>query len=309
MKYLSVKFICHFESPGQLSAYKGSMLRGVLGKHLRRAVCLSPRSECGHCLVGEACLFPRLFTAPAASDNSGAAPTLTPPFCLEPELDKKTFYQTGESFSFTLKLFSYAVDYLPYFVHAFTLAGRNGLGRGSDSGAGRFQITDIFQGDVSIYDDREQKLRGTVFEELACPSLRPAAEAGTVELKLKTPLRFKAGNHLAAKMDFPQLMRLILRRLKSLWALEGQSFQLTEEEFASLTEAAATVTIKENALYWQDWSRYSGRQKVVMSLGGLSGRIIYQGQVEAFREYLNLASLVHIGKQTSFGLGALCFSY
>jgi len=40
-----------------------------------------------------------------------------------------------------------------------------------------------------------------------------------------------------------------------------------------------------------------------MNLGGITGRIVYSGQVEPFLPYLQAAEILHIGKATSFGLG------
>ena len=40
-----------------------------------------------------------------------------------------------------------------------------------------------------------------------------------------------------------------------------------------------------------------------MEFGGLTGRVGFRGPVRAFADYLDFAHHVHIGKQTSFGLG------
>ena len=106
MKILSVRFICRLKNNGLFSAYKGSMLRGALGVCLRRAVCMTQKSECFH-LLRATCVFPRLFTAASAPEGSGTAPLLPPPFCIEPAQDRQTEYAAGETFSFGLKLFSY----------------------------------------------------------------------------------------------------------------------------------------------------------------------------------------------------------
>lgn len=113
MKYLAVRITCRLLSDASFSAYKGSMLRGTLGSQLRRAVCMTQKNDCTQCLLGRTCIFPRLFTAASAPQGSGTAPLLPPPFCIVPTTDKKTLYEKGEFFSFTLKLFSYAVDICP----------------------------------------------------------------------------------------------------------------------------------------------------------------------------------------------------
>ncbi len=305
MKYIAVDFICQLESPAVFSPYKGSMLRGALGTSLRRSVCMTHKRECGGCMLQATCMFPRLFGACAAPAGGGTTPLLPPPFCIEPPHDRKTAYDEGERFSFGLKLFSHATEYLPYFVHAFMLAGRHGLGKRAEPGQGRFRLVDIRQGGNSLYDAATETLHSPQVEELPLPSLQPTGETALLACDLLTPLRFKADNRLAARLDFPTLMRLIIRRIKSLCALDGLSFQLPQEEFSRLFALAADIVIEEDSLRWEDWSRYSGRQQTVMQLGGLVGRIVYRGAVAAFAEYLAFASLAHIGKQSSFGLGAL----
>lgn len=305
MKYLQLSLVCRMQSPACLYAYNGSMLRGVLGANLRRAVCMTQKKECVQCMLASTCVFPRLFTAAAAPEKCGTAPMLPPPFCLFPAPEGQRVYAPGEMFAFTLRLFSYAVEYLPYFIHAFTLAGQRGIGRGAEHGQGRFRIIDVMQGGHSIYDAEAERLHPYAPADLPLPAFHPGREEQALDLRLLTPLRFKQENRLAAELDFPRLIGLILRRIKSLLALDHEVFRLPREEFSTLMQAASAVQVEENGLVWQDWSRYSGRQNTLMKLGGLIGRIRYRGAVESFRDYLEFAQRVHIGKQTSFGLGAL----
>lgn len=303
MKYLSVHILCRLLSDGSFSAYKGSMLRGILGSHLRRAVCMIQKSDCTQCLLGKTCIFPRLFTAASAPQDGCTAPLLPPPFCIVPSADKKTFFEKGELFSFTLKLFSYAVEYLPYFIHALTLAGQRGMGKGSEHGAGMFSIEEVRHGDSQLYDARNEHLAPCAGQDLKIPVLGQDMGTASLACHFITPLRFKAANRLSSELDFSTLFRLILRRIRSLSALEGQSYRLPDDMFSMIFQCAESIRVEENSLRWEDWSRYSGRQQAVMQFGGLTGRIVYRGPVHAFTDYLDFAHHVHIGKQTSFGLG------
>lgn len=304
MKYLEVSFVCQMQSRGCFYAYNGSMLRGALGGSLRRAVCMTQKTDCTRCMVAATCIFPRLFTAAAAPEKCGTAPMIPPPFCLLPSLEGQRVYEAGENFSFTLKLFSYAVDYLPYFIHAFTLAGRKGLGSGAEHGQGIFRIVDVVQDGRSVYDTEAERLHSCAPRDLSIPVFCPVQEESSLDVRLLTPLRFKQKNHLATDLVFFQLMLLVIRRIKSLLALDGEAFFLSREDFSALVQAASNVQVEKNDLVWQDWSRYSGRQNTRMKLGGLIGRVRYRGPVASFEEYLDFARHVHIGKQTSFGLGA-----
>lgn len=305
MRYLSTEFVFKMQSEGHFPLYKGSMLRGVLGNSLRHAVCMMQGRNCPDCMLERTCIFPRLFTFASAPENSRTAPMLPPPFCIEPPQNDICDFAQGDSFCFRLKLFSYAVEYLPYFIHAFKLAGQRGMGRGIAEGQGKLSLDDVRQDGVSIYDAVNERLLPHQIQNLSVPRLAGSRAEGRLTFELLTPLRFKQANHLAAELDFSLLLRLILRRLGNLHALEGKEFRLSPDEFSALREAASGIGTAANALRWHDWRRYSGRQNTAMRLGGLVGRVSYVGPVTAFAEYVDFAAKVHLGKQTSFGLGAV----
>lgn len=305
MRYLCVEFLFQVRTEAQFPRYAGSMLRGALGNSLRHAVCMMQGKDCPECMLVSTCAFPKLFTFVHAPKNNHSAPMLPPPFCIEPPQGGKCDFVPGDAFRFNLKIFSYAVDYLPYFIHAFKLAGERGLGRGISEGKGRLSLSDVRQGGVSIYDADNERLLPHQAETLSLPKLGGSHESSALILELETPLRFKLANRLAADLDFQMLLRLILRRLANLEGLEGRKFHLQPTEYAALREAAYTVRTQATCLHWHDWRRYSGRQNTAMQLGGLMGRVSYAGPLGAFAEYLEFAATVHLGKQTSFGLGAL----
>ena len=300
MRYLFVEFHCSLISEAHFPLYKGSMLRGTLGNYLRHAVCMMQGKDCPDCMLVKTCIFPKLFTFVSAPENSRIAPMMPPPFCFEPPQDNVCDFAPGDSFCFRLKLFSYAVEYLPYFIHSFKLAGQRGMGRGTKEGHGRFSLNDVqLEDGVSIYDAVNEQLF------LSLPHMCDSYDESSLTINLLTPLRFKQANHLAAELDFSLLFQLILRRLGSLYALEGKDFRLPQDDFKVLQQAASSVRITASNLHWRDWRRFSGRQNTTMQLGGLVGSVRYSGPIKVFSEHLDFATKVHLGKQTSFGLGAL----
>jgi len=309
MRYLSVEFLCTVRSEAHFPLYKGSMLRGALGNSLRHAVCMMQGRDCLDCMLSKTCIFPRLFTFAGAPENSHAAPMVPPPFCIEPPQDGICDFAQGDTFHFGLKLFSYATDYLPYFIHAFKLAGQRGMGRGTAEGQGRLTLEDVRQEGISVYDAANERLQQHEEQDLPLPRLGDAGAESALTLELLTPLRFKQANRLATELDFGLLLRLILRRLGSLQALEGKDFRLPPADFSALREAASRMRTAASDVRWRDWRRYSGRQNTSMQLGGLTGRIRYAGPAAAFAEYLDFAVRAHLGKQTSFGLGAVAVTF
>jgi len=68
---------------------------------------------------------------------------------------------------------------------------------------------------------------------------------------------------------------------------------------------AESVRVVRNQTRWHDWSRYSGRQKRQVKMGGVVGRMSYEGDIGEFLPLLVLGSRVNLGKGTSLGLGSL----
>ncbi len=54
---------------------------------------------------------------------------------------------------------------------------------------------------------------------------------------------------------------------------------------------------------WEDWKRFSGRQKQAIHLGGLVGHMTYQGNWQPFLPFLPLTEWIQVGKGTVFGNG------
>ncbi len=75
--------------------------------------------------------------------------------------------------------------------------------------------------------------------------------------------------------------------------------------YSGLIERAKQVRIVDNKLKWFDWRRYSQRQEQGMNMGGLVGSVIYEGKIGEFMPFVDFCSKVHIGKQTTFGLGKI----
>jgi len=233
---------------------------------------------------------------------------LPPPFCLVPSDTGKTQYACGEAFSFKLTLLSYAVEYLPYFVHAFILAGQRGMGKSTDDVRGLFELEQIFFQEQPLFCRETQKIVIPEGEELFLPTWEGKKHGeGTLLLHLKTPCRFKADNRLSTDLSFPQLFNLIVRRIRTVWALEG--IPVYFEDFPAMQSRADAIDTQESSLFWKDWTRYSSRQKASMQLGGLQGSVRYHGNLTAFLPFLALAEKLHIGKQTSFGLGQISFEW
>ncbi|GAI89505.1 unnamed protein product, partial [marine sediment metagenome] len=66
---------------------------------------------------------------------------------------------------------------------------------------------------------------------------------------------------------------------------------------------ADIITTTAKQLRWYDWERYSSKQQRWMKSGGFLGHISFSGELKRFLPFIKLGEYIHIGKQTSFGLG------
>jgi len=139
-------------------------------------------------------------------------------------------------------------------------------------------------------------------------------EVKRLTIHLITPLRIKYENHLKADLPFHVLIRAALRRISSLFACYGEEHEEHEEhggqpalDYTGIVTRAMDqdIQIQESDLHWFDWERYSNRQEVKMLMGGMVGSISYTGNLGEFLPLLRLCEEVHLGKQSTFGLGQI----
>lgn len=158
-------------------------------------------------------------------------------------------------------------------------------------------------------DSGESSASSLAAEEAPASSLEGVAAGfgaegrARVEVELVTPLRFRQNNAFCRRLDFVGLVRLALRRLSSL-AFDHCGGDLNFD-FSALLEGAAEASLLRHDLTWHDWERYSGHQKRRMKMGGLVGHVAFGGVPLLYLPLLRLGALLHLGKNTSFGLGQI----
>jgi hypothetical protein len=216
-------------------------------------------------------------------------------------------------------------------VFAFDELGRVGIGQGrsryrveevcSVSGA---TTTSVFSGSTKRFFGPGQRV---TFEEL----WQPNVVAQTIEVEFLTYARVVRQGHLRSSLDFPLLFGTLLRRMALLMYTHcaggtlrlpaGHSIDAVSvlryfydrasqvpADRSAIREAfrmAEQVAIDHHHLRWEDWERYSTRQDTRMKLGGLLGTICYTGAVGTFLPYLRMGEYIHVGKNTTFGLGQM----
>ena len=250
--------------------------------------------DCTRCELRRQCAYPYLFETSNERNQAVARP-----FVLEPPLTRKRFFLSGEPLDFGLVLIGKALSYLPYFVYCFQRIGEEGIGRDR----GRFQLhcvsaVDAAGNRVPIYDSASQRLHND-FPRLDLSAFK-ARLLPQVTLHFYTPTDIRTEGRRTDRLDFTTLLKAILRRYHSLRYFHGDG---QKERFEINWEVAAQVEIVHQELEGRQFKRFSNRQKRPVHLSGFTGRITYRGDIGQFYPWLKVGELLHVGKNTVFGMG------
>lgn len=307
LQYGKYKFSCELNSDAILPVYKGSTFRGVFGLALKKVVCALKQQECSECLLKKRCLYTRVFETPLAVEPPPELRMSVPPhpFVIEPPLTDKMEYSKGDFFDCTLLLMGPVNQSMPYFIYAFEQIGRIGIGRKINGRRGRFTLKTVSSNGDIIYTARDEKLKLDKEADFLSIPEKPndSEKIFQVKVTLNTPLRLKSNNRIKSDLPFHVLAGAILRRLSSLFTCYAGGEP--DLDYKGLINRAKKIKKVDNNLAWHAWERYSNRQKQRMPLGGMMGTITYQGQLDEYIPLLKFCSKVHIGKNTSFGLGKI----
>ena len=264
-----------------LPVYKGSAFHGGFGCALKA---ISPA-------------FFQLFYQPP---GQGEPPK---PFVLLPPLEETVAYSLGDEMLFELVLIGSATQYFPVCFAAFEYLGQQ-FGFGKTKGC--YQINEVNRCELdgsstAVYKDGEWRLANTC--KVAEHGITPQT-LGDLTLQFKTRLRLKHNGQLLKQTpSFGLLLDRLLGRLCTLAKFYQSHTLLLRDERQALLNAAQAINVCNSTLCWNEWSRYSGRQKEWMQFGGLLGEVGYQGNLAPFLPYLRLGEWLHVGGKTSFGLG------
>lgn len=304
------KYLINLKSlqDGFISDFAGSMIRGALFASLRELVCLTKSEICKDCIVWEQCVYSFFFETPIIKSSNYIKIKETPPhpFIIEPSYPHRHFIEKDKALSFSIILIGKGIVYLPHIICAIIRMIEKGMGKKKL----KFSLENIElqQGDnknIVIYDNEKLMEHPIIYKSYSF--FDKSYEANEVTLNFLTPLRIKHQGHLCKDLSFEILMKNILRRLTFLSLFYGEGNdkknELENENINSLLEKAKQINKVSDSTSWVDLSRFSFRQKQSMQLGGIKGKVIFEGSLSEFIPYLKLCELLHVGKNTSFGLG------
>ncbi|MCA1626377.1 MAG: CRISPR system precrRNA processing endoribonuclease RAMP protein Cas6 [Acidobacteria bacterium] len=303
----------------------GAQLRGGFGAVLHGRLCRHEHAEtCGAQLANvTGCEYLRLFKPcrcvageTLAGRPLGNQHNLPAPFVISALPDAGRGVQAGERFSFEFVSFGALCDSYWYPVAAFEEFGAQGLRRrdGTRTPFRVVAVKDQLAGGRSLFSERRlcppvaRDIEWTVGEWL--PAVAPTA----LEVAFLTPLsvrwararRRDAETGLALFVDFYDLVRAVLDRVAALWQLYGPEWRGQAEYYRwynQLLAAARPIQTLQADLRIERGERYSHAHEKDLPLTGFVGKMQFAGDFTPFLELLMIGETVHLGQQTTNGLG------
>lgn len=282
IRYLPLTIFLTALQRAELPPYLGSTLRGVIGQALLQT-------------DKEACTFLYRNGEKAESRKVIAKPymVLPPKICMP-----QAVIEQGEQLKFEFLLFGGGVKYLSSVIAALEQIDRFGLG------ARRYRFE--LKGIVHSQTQRMVWCRGQYFKEAATAAVVPNYELQNVTgavIILCTPLRIRHGGQLMQTLPFQTLIRNITNRIAAI--AERYGGWIDKEEAGRVLSLAENIQTVNEAFKVTQLERYSNRINRKMDFSGLSGRIEYKGELSPFVPWLYAAQSLHIGRNTTFGMGKI----
>ena len=292
--------------PIKLPDYAGSTLRGAFGHALLQVCGLSPTDREKNTPLFQQSVYVSVFapqhSAQGISLNNLAQ--LPVPYVIEAPLVKAKTYLADEHFSFDVVLCGPAIAHLSTVILAWRRAFLRGVGAGD--GTGELESVECLgpNGMVTIvYTHHQPKIVSHDTHITAPDFTRSHPDGCDVHLLLQTPLRLQQRGKIVTpgEMTAPILLRNLIRRVTlQMQMQQADSWPLTR--IHQLNDFADNVT-DDRRLIWQDWERYSSRQKQSMKLSGVTGYWLLRQVPAELLPFVYLGQWLHLGKETAFGLG------
>lgn len=132
---------------------------------------------------------------------------------------------------------------------------------------------------------------------------RTLPDVEQVAIRTRTPLRIRRDGALLETIDFVTMIRNITHRLEAVAARYGGWVNAAEAE--RIRELSAQVTVLQNHFAVKPMMRYSNRLGEKMDFSGLNGSMRLQGDLSPFVPWLYAAQILHVGRNTTFGMGSI----
>ncbi|HDR7980989.1 MULTISPECIES: CRISPR system precrRNA processing endoribonuclease RAMP protein Cas6 [Bacillus cereus group] len=278
--------------------------RGGLGYVLKEMLCTPVNGICKKCEEGT-CIYSHFFEEKQGVHKDTYIGHVRP-FILKNRYSRKTTYEKGESFFFSVHLFGAYIEYYHYFIAAFQRLGEKGIGK-QKTKYDLVQVTSThpLQIERMLYEENKDTLiqKPFIHSGSDVEGLFQGVQVNEIELNFITPFTILIQKNPVEQYDFPLLIENLIRKLQSLLYFHHNKECVEVEQCAELLEQAIDIDVSYMKLEKIKENRYSTRQQQNMNLIGVKGKIRFIGNISLFLPLLYIGQFTHLGKHTTFGMG------
>lgn len=300
---MKVSFELTAETSGYMPPFSSSIFRGMIGKVLFERSCIFTEKQCEKCELVVNCAYCKYFEPPSevfAPHLAHKTKYITPPFAIESPMFENNEWHIGEKKILTIIFFTNDESMFFELVDIINVIGQLGVGKDRIE----FKVSRITQhlqhdGQIELWNNNTHHMNNIALEKRVWN--KPDKNISKLLIQLVTPHRFVKQGKLVEELTIEIFFENILRRLELLAALYGEYTSDISDRNDGIVESH--IEMYDINLFWEEWQRYSARNRKEMKFGGLVGSFVLSGNLTPILPYLQFASYAHIGKQVAFGLG------
>lgn len=292
------------------SFYLGSTWRGILGWELKNLVCpFHGFQNCQECTISDNCPYYVLFEKKSAFPGIFDAPRGY--IIYAPDKGKR------DKIYLEITLLGHCSQFLPPVIHSLAKAQSKGLGKARIP----FSIMSLSEytprgiSTINIQQDILSQIKGPFklsewvdFVNNDGPFYR---------LTFPTPLRLRQKGKYLSELNLKFMFLSLARRLEAIHCIFSGACPLGKEKwletqcYFSALDNLPVVDDKDLELFpgickklkWDDYSRFSNRQRRKVPMGGLVGECLIVSDLKDLGSWIRCAELLHVGKGAAMGLG------
>lgn len=287
------QFTLLFQQDAELPDFPSIGLRGLMGWSLQETVCpfQNQKYKCGKCMVNSDCPYFCLYEQKTKKSGFAEAP--------KGYMLYSAPKPTGTQITLELTLFGKCNQFLPAVSSALFASGTKGLsGRNNQFIITAWsEITPSGTNELPISTSGHKSIHGPFpLSDWLNNEIHTA-------LKLTTPIRLRKKGRNLKKMDWQFFYSSLARRLEGLNQLYGNGCGFGRDPWLAVHKEFKTWSQPIGKTKWLDLNRYSSRQKKKVPLGGLTGHVTIPQPSNTQDQWLQIASLINVGKGAVMGLG------
>ena len=267
-----------FETP----YFLGSTFRGILGKKLKKMVCIKPFEECKKCEFRNTCPYTVIFETEHLL-NKPSKYIMRPPF-------ERKKVMPGDKLFLEITLLGDTSNYWEFITGSYS--GVHNIGKERYIKLKEVEF-------LHPFENKYHPVKSFIprFEAINFFELRTGKEI--IEIRMY-PSSIKVKGKVIKFSDFDKdiLVKAIVSRIANIalnYGIKNEKIYINKDMFDLINPELRPSPLK----------RWSNRKKRHMLIPAFEGKFSLKGDLSEVYPYLNILEIINIGKSVSFGLGKI----